>query len=144
MANLSVCESPTCAVTVEGAASACPKCGGPMRQIRESKARAWVLIILGLFLVVMMGAITIGMAPMLLDPGAESDGGSSFSGTAEQARMILYLFGVVIAFGVAATANGLVMLKTGQQSRIFIIINIILGVLLLISVWGFMGTVKPD
>jgi hypothetical protein len=144
MANISVCESPTCAITVDGAAGACPKCGGPMRQITESKARAWVLIILGLFLVLMMGAITLAMLPMLLDPGAETDGGSSFSGTPQQAQMVLMLFGVVIAFGIAATANGFTMLKTGQQSRIFIVINIILGVLLVIAVWGFMGSVKPE
>jgi len=144
MANLSVCESPTCAVTVEGAASACPKCGGPMRQIRGAQARGWILIVLGLFLVVMMGAIMIGTAPTLLEPGVADDGGSTFTGTADQARMIMLLFGVVIAFGATATANGVYMLKTGGQSRIFIAINVILGLLLLYAVWGFMGTVKPD
>lgn len=144
MANLSVCESPTCAITVEGGATTCPKCGGPMREIRESPARAWVLIVIGLFLVLLMGGITIAMAPMLLEPGAESDGGSSFSGTAEQARMILALFAVIIGFGISSTLNGIYMLKTGRQSRAFIVAAIILGLLLLASVWGFMGTVKPE
>jgi hypothetical protein len=36
------------------------------------------------------------------------------------------------------------MLRTGRQSRAFIVAAIILGLLLLASVWGFMGTVKPD
>lgn len=144
MANLSVCESPTCAITVEGGAAICPKCGGPMREIRESKARAWILIVIGLFLILLMGGITLAMAPMLLNPGVASDGGSSFDGTAEQARMVLALFLVVIGFGVSSTLNGIYMLKTGRQSRAFIVAAIILGLLLVASVWSFMSTVKPE
>ena len=49
--------------------------------------RGWVLLFLGLFLVLMLGAITVDLAPSMMHPGKEVDGGT-FTGTAEQARLV--------------------------------------------------------
>ena len=135
MADLSTCNAPTCAYTVEGMLATCPKCGGPMRQVRESRVRGWALLLLGLFLMLMMGAITWNMAPALLHAG-EQAGGNTFTGTADQARLILYLFWALIAFGAVTTLNGLYQIATGRQHWAFIALTLLVfaGLILLVIV----------
>jgi hypothetical protein len=136
MADLSTCDAPTCAFTVEGSLAVCPKCGGPMRAVRESRLRGWALLLLGLLLVGMMGAITFYMAPALMRPGEEADG-NSFTGTAQQARLILYLFWALIGFGAVTTANGLYQIATGRQHWAFVALTLLvfasLAILVIVS-----------
>jgi hypothetical protein len=84
-----------------------------------SGALGWMFLALGLFLVVLMGAITLSTAPTMLHPGVKI-GGSTFTGSAEQGRTFLGLFVVVILFGVTATANGLFMIVKRRHSRAFL------------------------
>lgn len=139
MADLSTCNSPTCAVTVEGRLDHCPKCGGPMRAVRESRARGWILLFLGLFLILLMGGILWYLAPSMLRPGAEMADGPSFSGTPEQARTALALFGAVILFGLVATANGLFIIKTGRQSWVFVAVALVVAAILVWIGYSIMG-----
>ena len=141
MPNLSTCNSPTCAVTVDGFVETCPKCGGPMRAIRENQIRAWVLIFCGVILIVMMGAITLFTAPMMMNPGDQLDG-SSWEGTREQGQVALALFGVVILFGFASLANGIYQLKTGRQSKGFMILTFAILALLAVVIFAFTQVFK--
>ena len=124
MTDLSTCNAPTCAFTVEGSLAVCPKCGGPMRAVRESRVRGWALVVLGLLLVGMMGTITWYMAPALMQPGEEA-GGNTFSGTADQARLVLYLFWALIAFGAVTTVNGIYQIATGRQHWLFVALTLL-------------------
>lgn len=136
MADLSTCNSPTCAVTVEGTITQCPKCGGAMRAVREPRARGWILLFLGLFLVVFMAAIAWSVLPSMLTPGERMADGSSFTGTAEEAQTALALFGAVILFGLVAIANGLFIIKTGRQSWAFVAVALaIAAILILLGYW---------
>lgn len=137
MPNLSTCNTPTCAVTVDGFVETCPKCGGPMRAIRESPLRAMVLVACGVILIVMMGGITLMTAPMMLNPGAETPGGSSWAGTLEQGQVALALFGVVILFGFVSLANGVYQLKTGREHKVFIWLTLALAALLVAVIFAF-------
>lgn len=119
MADLSVCNSPTCAVTVEGSVAQCPKCGGSMRAVRESRARGYALVFLGLVMMGMMAVIMANVAPSLMRPGEEMADGGSFTGTAEQARLMLYMFWGLLAFGLLMTINGIHQIRTGYNSKIF-------------------------
>ena len=136
----SACNDPRCAELVEGRVATCPKCGGAMRSVGESPGRGLLLLFLGLFLLGLMGSITWYMLPMLLRPGVEMADGSSFTGTPQQARMALGLFGLVLLFGLVATANGIFMIVTRRQSWAFIGITLVLAALLLILAFAFMGT----
>ncbi|HYJ29696.1 MAG TPA: hypothetical protein VEW25_05070 [Allosphingosinicella sp.] len=80
--------------------------------------RGWILLFLGLFLVVVMGVISMSIAPQMLRPGEQVDG-TVFTGTKEQARSIFALFAAVIAFGATSIAYGLFIIVTGRQSRAF-------------------------
>ena len=143
MPDLSTCNQPTCAVTVEGNVATCPKCGGPMRAVRESRARGWILLVLGLFLIVFMGVITLNLAPSLLSPGETGSDGSSFTGTADQARTALGLFLMVILFGFVATANGVYIIRTGRQSWVFIAVTLAVAAVLGIFCYSIMGWKTP-
>ena len=71
--------------------------------------------------------------------------GSSFTGSADQARITLLLFAAVIVFGLVATANGLYMLITRQQSRVFMFVSLGLAAILLVITFIAMGKLKdPD
>ena len=119
MEAYSTCSEPTCGITIEGRPAACPTCGRPMRLVRESAARGWILAVLGLFLIVFMGVIASYIVPQMLRPGEEIDG-TTFTGTAEQAQMFMALFAAVILFGAVSLAYGLFIIVTGRQSRAFI------------------------
>jgi hypothetical protein len=119
MADLSVCNSPTCATTVEGTVAQCPKCGGPMRPVRESRARGYALVFLGLVMVGMMAVIIANLSPSLMRPGEEMGDGGSFTGTAEQARLMLYMFWGLLAFGGLMMVNGIHQIRTGYNSKLF-------------------------
>ena len=134
MADLSTCKSPTCAYTVEGDLETCPRCGGPMRAVRESRARGWVLLLIGLFLIGMMGAITWSMAPSLMSPGEGTENGT-WTGTADQARMVLGLFGLLIAFGFASAVNGVFQIVTGRQSKVVTALGLLVAAGVIVIVY---------
>ncbi|HYG30798.1 MAG TPA: hypothetical protein VD887_11360 [Allosphingosinicella sp.] len=116
------CPSPTCGARIEAIAPVCPKCGEAMP---AGRARGWLLLGLGLFLVVFMGAIAATVGGPLLHAGAEVDG-TTFTGTADQAQTVIQLFGAVILFGAVTAAYGTYMIVTGRQSRFFLIASLLL------------------
>ena len=134
MADQSTCLSPLCGMTIEGDAKKCPKCGWAMRSARNIRTRGWLLLACGLFLVLFMGWIAWSLMPTLLRPGLEDENGR-FTGTNDQARMILGLFGIVILFGALGTLNALYMIVTGRQSRIFVIVTLLLAVAIVVVGW---------
>lgn len=145
MANHSTCLNDDCKAWADGSVAVCPRCGGPMRFEKGSTVRGWVLLLIGLFLVLLMGAITWNLAPTMLHPGKEVDGGT-FTGTAEEARMFLGLFALVIAFGLMAAINGVFIIATGRQSRVFTILSLVAAAVLVgisIAVVGIPGVDKP-
>lgn len=123
-----------CGFNAEGAVAACPRCGAPTRIKQEPRTRGVILVICGLVLIGLMGTITIALLPTLLHAGKEG-GGADFEGTAEQARMILGLFGVIIAFGCTSLAYGVYQLVFRRESKAFIVVTLLLVLVLLIAVW---------
>jgi hypothetical protein len=134
MADESTCLSPLCGITIEGSEKKCPKCGWAMRNSRNIRTRGWVLLCCGLFLVLFMGWIAWSLLPTLLRPGIEQDS-STFTGSKDQAQMILGLFALVILFGAVGTLNAIYMITTGRQNRVFVIVTLLLAVALAGFAW---------
>ena len=63
-----------------------------------------------------MGFVVFTTAPMLLNPGVSS-AGMRFSGTPAKARMVLAIFGAVLAFGLTALGYGIWQMFTGRRSK---------------------------
>jgi cation transport ATPase len=134
MTDTSTCFSLTCGHSVEGTVETCPKCGGRMKTSRHVRILGWVLLVIGLFLIGLMGTITWNLLPDLLYP-EQARARGSFTGTNEQAQMTLRLFGMVIAVGAASLVNGLYQIMTGRRSRVFVLISLALAAVLIFMAW---------
>ncbi len=134
MTETSTCFSLTCGHSVEGVVKACPKCGKPMKSSRHIRILGGVLLVIGLFLVGLMGTITWNLSPDLLYP-EQARARGSFTGSDEQAQMMLRLFGLVIAVGAGSIVNGLYQIVTGRRSRIIAIVTLALAAVLIWFTW---------
>ena len=117
--HVSICDAPSCRISVDGKLEQCPKCGGPVRHVRQSQPRGCVLLVIGLILVLMMASVCYYTVPMMLRPGEET-GGSTFEGSPVQALVVLALFALVMGFGLAAAVGGLYEILTGRQHPFFL------------------------
>jgi MFS family permease len=119
----------------------CGKCGAWIRGAQTIRRLGFVLIGLGFLLVAGMGTITIALLPMILSAGRQPSG-SGFNGTPEQGMMILALFGLVIAFGVAAILAGVFQAIMGRRSIWIIIAVLGLAFLLFIASQALRGSLE--
>lgn len=116
MTQTSICLSPKCRKTMEGEVARCPDCGTRMRTPASVRRAGWLLVFLGTFLVLFMGWIAASSARMMLNPGVEVGDGSRFTGSTDQGQMIMGLFAVVIAFGMATAIGGALQIRSGKRN----------------------------
>lgn len=135
MAEISTCLSPACGYQVEGSFKKCPQCGWAMRGPRNIRVRGWVLVVLGLFLVIFMGAIAWNVAPTMLHPGKVIDG-TTFTGTSGDAEFAFTIFGLVILFGLLSFANGVWMIAKGRQNKAFVLVSLAIAGILFAIAWA--------
>ena len=99
------------------------------------RIRGRVLVAVGLFLVLFMGAIALNVAPILLSPGVEIDG-MTFTGSEAQAQIFLGLFALVGLFGIVSVLNGAWMIATGRRSRVGVRVFLTLFLILFALGWA--------
>jgi hypothetical protein len=104
-----------CEYVATGKETKCPQCGSWIRRAQRIRRLGFALIGIGILLVIMMGIITMAVAPMIFSSGAETSG-ARFTGTPQQGLMILGMFGLLIVFGIAATLAGVFQVVTGRRS----------------------------
>jgi MFS family permease len=112
-----------------------------MRTPRTVRALGWLLLACGIFLIGLMSYLWTVLAPAMAHPG-DLTGGTTFTGTAEQGRTILTVFGAVIVFGLGSTVYGLWMIVTGRRSIAMMIAVLVLAAALIAISWRAM-TVLP-
>ncbi|MDO7843358.1 hypothetical protein [Sphingomonas immobilis] len=132
MPATSNCKSFACNTVVEGQVKTCPTCGKKMMSSRTIRILGGTSLACGVFLLGLMGTVTIALLPMLMHPN--TGGSSGFTGTPEQARTALYLFAAVMTFGLFATLSGALQVITGRRSRIAIIATFVLAIALFVYV----------
>ncbi|HEX8456253.1 MAG TPA: hypothetical protein VF656_02940 [Pyrinomonadaceae bacterium] len=133
MEEFSSCYS--CGHVTTDATAACPKCGKRLRTSKQVRRLGWLQLLIGLFLVGFMGMITYNLAPLMFPLTDVRTNGASFTGTREQAQMILGLFLMVIVFGLGSMASGLWQIKTGRRNKWLFIIMVVLFVVLIGFSW---------
>ena len=102
--------------------------------------RGLFLVVCGVFLMGMMGYITVWMINLLNNP---TPNGGKFTGTNEQLMMIFALFGSVILFGFVSFLTGLWQFILGWRNKLFTWTVVGLGILLFVGgyflLWRFKG-----
>ena len=111
--------------------SHCPKCGSTLQSRRWSRRFGFLLVIGGVIICGLMGFVLLELGPSLINPGASS-GGTRFTGTPANARMVLAIFAAVLAFGLTALGYGLYQMFTGRRSKRVIYFAVALAALLLL------------
>ena len=132
MEEASSCYS--CGHVTHEAGDKCPKCGKRLRTARQVRRLGWLQLGIGVFIVGLMGTITYNLAPLMLGAG-DSRAGANFTGTPEQAQMILGLFAMVIVFGLGSILSGLWQIKTGRRNKWLFIVMVVLFVVLIVFSW---------
>jgi MFS family permease len=141
MTQSRTCYSLKCGYVTEEEVDNCPKCGGRMRSSRQVRVLGALQLIIGLFLIGLMGTITASVAPMLMHPG-RSETGAGFTGTPEQGQLILGLFGLLLVFGFGATLSGLWQVITGRRNRWVVILMLVLFVILVLVGFALRSALK--
>ena len=124
----------SCGHVTNEAVSVCPKCGKRLRTAKQVRRLGWLQLAIGVFLIGLMGTITYNLAPALLQAGESTDG-ARFTGTPQQAQLILGLFGMVLVFGLGSILSGLWQIKTGRRNKWLFIIMVVLFVVLIAFSW---------
>ena len=113
----------------------CPKCGRRLRTAKQVRRIGWLQLAIGVFLIGLMGTITYNVAPLLLQAGESAGGGARFTGTPQQAQLILALFGMVLVFGLGSIASGIWQIKTGRRNKWLFILMVALFLILIGFSW---------
>jgi hypothetical protein len=109
---------------------------------KGATARGVVQVVLGLFLIGLIGTITVRMGPMLLAaPDAIADG-SRFNASQGAARLVLALFGAVMLFGAVTIAHGVSLARSGVKPRKLLYLQWAAAVLILVLVAAVMLTIR--
>ncbi|RYE76023.1 MAG: hypothetical protein EOO80_13925 [Oxalobacteraceae bacterium] len=110
--------------------------------VRGATGRGVVQVVLGVFLIGLMGTITVRMGPMLLAaPDAIADG-SRFNASQGAARLVLALFGAVMLFGAVTIAHGVSLARSGVKPRKLLYLQWAAAVLILVLVVAVMLTIR--
>ncbi|HEX7174086.1 MAG TPA: hypothetical protein VF240_02215 [Pyrinomonadaceae bacterium] len=112
----------------------CPQCGkGRVLTRGQVRVLGWVLLVIGAFLVLFMGGITVLVAGIIANanlPGSTN----RFAGDEKQMAIMFGLFGLVIAFGFASIVAGASQIRHGRRNKT--IVKVVLGIFIAILVVG--------
>lgn len=132
MADFSTCTRLGCRNEVPGKVKTCPRCGGRMQTSRLVRGLGILSIAAGLVIVGLIGTVALAMIGPMLHPG-EMVGGSTYTGTSQQAVIIIGLFAILIVLGLTAIASGTAMAVTGRRNIILIGITFGIAVVLVLA-----------
>jgi hypothetical protein len=104
-----------CGHTTYKFASHCPQCGSPIQSRRWSRRFGIGLFLCGSFITGVIGTVAWFTMPAILRAGQEVDG-NTFSGTRQQALMVLTVYGIVAAFGLTTMIYGIWQVRTGRRN----------------------------
>jgi hypothetical protein len=134
MQEISRCVS--CDYQTHDVVSQCPQCGSRVRTAKQSRRQGWFQIVLGSFLVALMGVITFviaGIAAGSSQPGATT----RFTGSSSDLTLIYGIFAIVIAIGLLSIASGVMRIRYGKTNMMVFVVMILLAVVLYFVAMAF-------
>jgi hypothetical protein len=129
-----------CNYVAEQDVTRCPQCKAWMPKARSIRRRGFLLVFIGLFLEVMMTVISIMVVPTML---SKSPTGAGFTGTPEQASLIMTLFGLIILFGFMSIVIGMWQVVTGRRNIWLVLLMLLVTVVLIGSCFAMSKGIGP-
>lgn len=128
-----VLSCPKCSFETSEVLARCPSCGSRLQSKRKVKILGWVLLVLGTFLVVVMGGLGIYLGQLIAQSGKPGSG-TRFTGGPNDVAIIMAVFGLVIAFGISTMVGGIWQIKYGKPNRkLMVLMFLVAGILLVIA-----------
>lgn len=129
-----------CSFETNESISRCPNCGGRLQSARKVRILGWILLVLGAFLVIFMGTLGLYVGKLISQTGG-STSTTRFTGGPQDVALIVAVFGLVIAFGVASMAGGIWQIVYGKPNRklmvgMFLVAGILVVIARAIQVFG--------
>jgi hypothetical protein len=122
-----------CSFETQESLSRCPNCAGRLQSARKVRILGWLLLVIGAFLVVSMGALGLYLGKLISESG-DATSGSRFTGGPQDVMLIVAVFGLVISFGIASMAGGLWQIVYGKPNRkLMVVMFLVAGILIVIG-----------
>lgn len=100
----------------------CPRCRkNHFLTAKNVRTRGTILVVVGLFLIALIGGISIFIAVLLFGSANQTPEGTRRVQEAMSALLVVYaLFALLIAFGLNSLISGIWMLVTGRRNRVML------------------------
>ncbi len=98
----------------------CPRCGKRLFTAQNIRMRGIALVLIGLFLVVFMGAIAIFVGTLLAGAANDPAAAKKMKQDPFAFLAVIAIFASVIAFGINSIAGGIWMVVFGKRNKFFI------------------------
>ncbi len=95
----------------------CPRCGKRLYTATNVRWRGTILLLLGLFLIGLMGGIAVFVSMLLMQAAQRPENTAKFNQDEHLFLMVYIVFAGVIGMGVAAAMSGIWMLIFGKRNR---------------------------
>ncbi len=116
----------------ESAEKLCPRCRKPTQTRGFIRGTGAVLVALGGFLIVVMGAITLWAVALVQQTGKPGVT-ARFNGTKDQMIIMFGVFGFVLLFGFVSLTAGLWQLIFGRRNMVLVYAILALGAVFLVG-----------
>lgn len=111
----------------------CPNCGGRLQSAKKVRVLGWLLLVIGAFLVIFMGALGIYLGQIITQTD-QSASTTRFTGGPNDVALIVAVFGLVISFGLASMAGGIWQIVYGKPNRkLMVAMFLVAGILVVIA-----------
>jgi len=98
-------------------ATVCPQCRSTLFTDMNTRIRGGLLVVIGLILVGMMSYILLWSLAAFSNSNTLN---ARFTGTEQQKILIIFLFGILILFGLASCSTGFWQLIFGRRNKVFV------------------------
>lgn len=117
---------PKCGQFTETVDTKCRRCGKTLQTVKAVKIMGAMLLLIGAALLVSMSWLSVWMYNVISQsgqPGAQTE----FTGSPQMILFIVFIFGLVMTFGLFATLQGIRQIIYGKRSKLLTIIILVLG-----------------
>lgn len=124
---------PKCDFETAESLTKCPNCGRTLQSAKKVRILGWVLVALGSGLVVFMGGLGLVLGNIIAKTG-QPGRTTRFTGGPEDVMLMIAVFGLVIAFGLASIAGGVWQIWYGKRSnKVMVLMFVVAGILSVIG-----------